>query len=244
MTAHTVPVMSPSSLIAIFSKAPACGSVKTRLAADIGADRTLELARAMLSQTIANASETGLDLRLHLAVPTSGFDELTPVGISRILDELTPVGISRISVVQQRQPTIAAEVANGVRFGLEHGYERVVVLPGDAPTVDSTLQLEVVQLLDRHDVVLSPSPDGGFACLGVREPLPSLFARLDLSAINACERIVDMYKCRARNVGFVSSRIDIDDAQSLHAALVAGQIDKASPLGLLCSRIDQQATVE
>jgi glycosyltransferase A (GT-A) superfamily protein (DUF2064 family) len=232
VTAHTVPVMSPSSLIAIFSKAPACGSVKTRLAADIGADRTLELARAMLSQTIANASETGLDLRLHLAGPTSG------------LDELTPVGISRISVVQQRQPTIAAEVANGVRFGLEHGYERVVVLPGDAPTVDSTLQLEVVQLLDRHDVVLSPSPDGGFACLGVREPLPSLFARLDLSAINACERIVDMYKCRARNVGFVSSRIDIDDAQSLHAALVAGQIDTASPLGLLCSRIDQQATVE
>jgi glycosyltransferase A (GT-A) superfamily protein (DUF2064 family) len=66
---------------------------------------------------------------------------------------------------------------------LQAGYERVVIVGGDIPTLPLAHLEDAFALLadPQHDVVIGPSEDGGYYLLGARRLHPTLFANITWS---------------------------------------------------------------
>ena len=67
------------------------------------------------------------------------------------------------------QPTLelGARMSAAMEWGLTRS-DRVLVLGSDAPTLPPRLLLAALRALERADVVLGPTADGGYCLVGVR----------------------------------------------------------------------------
>jgi rSAM/selenodomain-associated transferase 1 len=63
--------------------------------------------------------------------------------------------------------------AFGAHFG--HGFERVVLIGSDNPTLPGTIVEDACRALDDHDLVIGPSTDGGYYLIGMSAPHPGVF---------------------------------------------------------------------
>jgi glycosyltransferase A (GT-A) superfamily protein (DUF2064 family) len=61
------------------------------------------------------------------------------------------------------------------------GFERVVLVDSDSPTLPIALLEAANDGLATHDVTIGPSADGGYYLLGLRAPQPRLFNRIEWS---------------------------------------------------------------
>lgn len=204
----------PAALIIVFTKVPVVdGEVKTRLVASLGRNAALEIAKHLLFATLDNALSTGAPVRCSFTGSYSALHEL--IGDRKV--ELTPHA--------PRVESDDARISSVVNTAFEEGFRRVLVLPSDAPTVEVELQVQALQLLCDWDVVVSPSPDGGFACLGVASRLPLAFDALRLTTANLYFQVSELLLHENLRVHSLPSRVDIDDMESIRIALSGGQVD-------------------
>lgn len=54
-------------------------------------------------------------------------------------------------------------------------HDRAVIIGTDAPALDATCLRQAQSALDEHDAVFVPALDGGYALIGLRQPLACLF---------------------------------------------------------------------
>lgn len=142
--------------LALFAKAPVLGAVKTRLAAAIGAAAALETHRRLLLETLAK-----------LAPGSGAFaPELWLAG------PVAQVAAWHGCLPIRHQPAgdlgarMAAAFADGV----------TVLVGSDVPELAPTHVEAALARLAEADVVLSPTEDGGYCLIAMREPQPALFA--------------------------------------------------------------------
>ena len=146
--------------IVIFAKAPVPGRVKTRLIPALGAEGAARLAGEMLEHSVAEALATGLEVELcgdpHPAQWYAG-------------------------------PGVALSAQVGADLGerLSRASARVdgpfLLIGADCPDLGRTRLLEAAQALERHDAVIFPARDGGYALLGLRRFDRSIFEGIDWS---------------------------------------------------------------
>jgi len=156
--------MTPA--LALFLKAPRPGTVKTRLAAEIGARQALRLYRVMASRTLAVAAASGLDTTVWFA-PADAAPEM------------------RLWLGEQWTLRPQASGDLGARLAAaEHSVERGrgwLALGADCPGVDAELLRVATAIIARGEVALGPTLDGGYYLIGGRTPLPPLFAGIPWS---------------------------------------------------------------
>ncbi len=152
-------------MIGIIAKAPIAGQAKTRLIPLLGADGAAMLYQHMLLDSIELAVEA---LDGHGAVSL-----VCPTTAHR--DELRKLVPAMVQVIVHEQ----ADLMRGLDYGLahytRHGYDQVVLLDGDSPTLPvSNLRL-TFDALSTANVVLGPTLDGGYYLIGSCQPQPALF---------------------------------------------------------------------
>ena len=89
------------------------------------------------------------------------------------------------------------------------GARRVVVVGSDSPTLPLPYIDDAFSALDDADVVLGPAMDGGYYLIGLREPMPELFERVDWSG----ERVLRQTMERmgdARRLALLPPWYDVD----------------------------------
>lgn len=204
------PAVTAGTRIIVLVRPPQLGVSKTRLAADIGTGAAARLARAFLADTWAGVSawvsgQPDVDLVLAQEGPPEGFPLLLP----------TPTN------VRQPEGDLGRRMATLVVGGLSQR-ARVLLLGTDSPGLPETHLAAALAALDDADIVLGPTADGGFWCLGVRSGPPPLWGNswlddLDWDADNTRAQVEQRARALSLRVAHVPDWFDIDHAEDLEA---------------------------
>jgi rSAM/selenodomain-associated transferase 1 len=150
--------MKPSSgrCLVLFAKEPVAGRVKTRLAGTIGAEAAARLYEAFLEDLAAGL---GGEWERLLACDGDGGPRL-----KRIFRQgwtLQPQG----------EGTLGERMARAVVRAFAGDASKVTIAGSDAPTLTAGDIASAFAALEEADVVLAPSPDGGYSLAGLRRPV-------------------------------------------------------------------------
>ena len=147
--------------VIVFARLPRLGTVKQRLARDIGAVQALRFYRASLSRLERKLAR---DRRLRLIWNVTP-DRAANRKVWRLAGGIEPQGRGDL----------------GARMARALGRPRrgpVLIVGSDVPGVDGETVGGAISLLKRHDFVFGPSGDGGYWAVGfknLRAAPPALF---------------------------------------------------------------------
>ena len=194
----------------VIAKQPAAGQTKTRLAPPLTPAEAAALYECFLRDTLTVARAVPGVARLLYYAPDDAagyFGALAPDFA------LTPqVGVD-----------LGARLDHALTLLLEGGYERVVVMDSDSPTLPAGYVAQAFAALDRHDVVLGPCDDGGYYLIGLTRPRPRLLRAVRMSQPHVLRDTLAL----AADAG-------------LRAALLPGwyDVDTAGELARLCAELE------
>ena len=164
-------------LLVVFSRWPAPGRCKRRLARTIGAPAAAHIQARLLLHVLAVAQPLTLSGLVDLHLATSGAE---PGAWQRWLTTTAPANRD-ISVGRQGGGQLGCRMAKQVRRGLAQGYRGVVLLGSDCLGLETRDLHEALQRLDRdgHALVLGPARDGGYWLMALRRFEPCLFSGMN-----------------------------------------------------------------
>ena len=149
-------------VLIVVAKAPRPGHVKTRLATSLAPEAIVALYRCLIEDTLELARSLP-DTRVAVVCPSADVGELQAwLGTA-------------IEIVAQEGHGLAAALDSTFRFFLADGVDRVVIFNSDSPHLPSAELERAFTLLDRCDLVVGPTTDGGFYLVGGRVARPGLF---------------------------------------------------------------------
>jgi uncharacterized protein len=214
--------------LAVMTKAPQAGRVKTRLVPPLTPQEAAELNKCFLRDTaaaisvccsgglrppnVAGARET---LGAHRApLQCCAVAVYTPVGAESAYNDILPADFS---LLPQRGDKFGERLYFAVEDLFKCGFASVCLIDSDSPTVPAENFADAVELLSTTEdlVVLGPSDDGGYYLIGVKRPHRQLFEQIDWST----ERVLNQTIQRATEIGLehklLPSGYDVDDDVSL-----------------------------
>lgn len=195
-----------SRVLALFTRAPQLGRVKTRLARTRGDQFALELHRAMIGDTLELA---------HRAQQSRAFEVVVFV----TPDEGAVEGW-RGEVRAQGEGDLWTRLLRADARLREDGFERVVFIGADAPDLPIALLGAAFDSLENRPLVVGPSLDGGFTLLGSARHLPDeLFEDVPVSSRDTLARLTQNLRKLARSPGWDYATLgtwhDVDDEADL-----------------------------
>lgn len=142
--------MCKNALI-IFMKAPILGHVKTRLAKHFGTHNATTLYQMMCEQLL----QLRLNNTIDVFVAYDG-DNTSPL----------PTYLEKRSLFYQKGADLGERMHHAFESIFAQGYERVVLIGSDIPSINETILEEAFLGLASHDAILSPTHDGGYYLIG------------------------------------------------------------------------------
>jgi len=194
--------------LAVMTKAPQAGRVKTRLVPPLTPEEAAELNRCFLRDTTAAISNAaGADSACGIAA-------YTPVGAESAYANILPTDFS---LLPQRGNKFGERLYLALEDLFKCGFESVCLIDSDSPTVPAEIFAQAVELLSTSEdcVVLGPSDDGGYYLIGMKKPHWQLFEKIDWST----ERVLNQTIQRAAEIDLevklLPTGFDVDDDASL-----------------------------
>jgi rSAM/selenodomain-associated transferase 1 len=215
-------VSSGLCALAVMTKAPQAGRVKTRLVPPLTSEEAAELNKCFLRDAAAAISDAcsrrpvddAHASHSEAATAARGIAVYTPVGAESAYADILPADFS---LLPQRGDKFGERLYFAVEDLFNCGFASVCLIDSDSPTVPAANFEKAVKLLmspgDR--IVLGPSDDGGYYLIGLKKPHREVFEQIDWST----ERVLEQTMQRATEVGlevkFLPSGYDVDDDASL-----------------------------
>jgi rSAM/selenodomain-associated transferase 1 len=153
------------TLLGVLAKHWTPGKVKTRLAAAIGQQQAAAVHRDMLVATLARFA--GLADRRVLA--------FTPADRR---DEFAQLADSAWSLESQIDGDLGQRIEHCFSRAFEKGFDSVVLVGADTPTVPVEFVAGAFRMLERRPVVFGPSSDGGYYLVGAAGRVPPIFTEI------------------------------------------------------------------
>jgi uncharacterized protein len=198
--------------LAIMTKAPRAGTVKTRLQPPLTAEEAAQLNVCFLRDIAAALVSTG-----------GGSEE----GYVNILP-------SDFVLIPQRGDSFGERLINAAIDLLRVGFESCCLINSDSPTVTADAFRQAMLQLQGADnrIVLGPSDDGGYYLIGMRKPYRRLFEDIDWSTERVFTQTLDRARELTPNIHVLPKFYDIDDATALRrlcGELLVGKADDVAP---------------
>ena len=196
-----------SAMLYIAAKAPRAGLAKTRLARTIGDAAAITLYRAFLRDLAARFSAGPRPFGLGWYItPDDAWPELAPlVDLSERPPQTLGQGAGDWTERQRRL----------FRGAAERGERKLILIASDSPQLSLETIEEALRQLDRHDLVLGPTYDGGYSLIGMRG-WRDVLHNIPMSTSSVCEQIIARARQLAVTVALLEPTFDIDEAADLH----------------------------
>jgi rSAM/selenodomain-associated transferase 1 len=153
--------------LVIFAKHPKRGQVKTRLVPPLSPEQALALHVACL-QSVAR-------LAASLPPATHKFLYLASPSLASARRAARSLALPRgLKVKVQSRGNLGRRLARAFAELQAEGYERVVVVGTDSPTMPPVRLRQAFAAVRRADAVLGPTRDGGYYLIGLRLPRAGL----------------------------------------------------------------------
>lgn len=192
---------------AIVCKTPIGGLSKTRLSPPLRLEQCARISECFirdLSRSVqALADESAI----------SGIALYTPYGSEAHLQSLLPAAFR---LHPQGDGDLGARLSKGSAELLAEGYDGVILINSDSPTLPLSILRDAADALHDGDrIVLGPAIDGGYTLIGLSRPHPQLFDDVPWST----PVVHALTLRRAGEIGVSVSNLatwyDVDDANSL-----------------------------
>jgi len=195
--------------LAVMTKAPRAGKVKTRLTPPLTPGEAAGLNISFLRDTVAaiTAAVSEGDAR--------GVAVYTPVGAEEAYDGILA---EDFELLPQRGDAFGERLICATEDLLQIGFDSVCLINSDSPTVPPESFSRAAKLLAQPDdaVVLGPSDDGGYYLIGLKKLHRAVFEKIDWST----ERVLEQTIVRACGIGLKVELLprcyDVDDRATLH----------------------------
>jgi uncharacterized protein len=194
--------------LAIMTKAPRAGFVKTRLVPPLTHEQAAQLNVQFLRDTAAAINEArGPSAR--------GFGVYAPLGAEAEYYGVLP---NDFRLLGQRGDGFGERLRNAAGDLLRIGFSSVCLIDSDSPTVSAAAYRCAVDWLAKKGdrLVLGPSEDGGYYLIGIKKLHQRLFEEIDWST--AC--VLEQTKQRANELGLEIQMLpvfyDVDDRATLN----------------------------
>lgn len=164
-----------------FVKAPLPGTVKTRLQADIGVEKTVKIYKSFITEITSRCSRIkGVDRFLGCA-PSKDHDFLKEIS-----------GKYKMKLFNQRGNDLGKKIVNAFNDHFKKGYAKVVLIGSDSPTIPVKYISKAFNELERNDFVLGPCCDGGMYLIGAKEKIePKVFQKIPWDTSNVLGLTLD-----------------------------------------------------
>ena len=203
--------------LAVMTKAPQAGRVKTRLVPPLTPEEAAELNKCFLRDT-ADAISSACSRRPvgdeGKTARSSPIVVYTPVGAESAYTDVLPADFS---LLPQRGDEFGERLYFAVEDLFKCGFDSLCLIDSDSPTVPAENFEQAVELLSTREdrAVLGPSDDGGYYLIGMNKPHRHLFEQIDWST----ERVLNQTMQRATEIGIevklLPTGYDVDDDASL-----------------------------
>ena len=90
------------------------------------------------------------------------------------------------------------------------GHPKAIALDSDSPTLPAAHLLEAVAQLDRADLVVGPSEDGGYYLIGLKQSQPDLFREIAWSTERVASQTVARAQALGLSVALLPAWYDVD----------------------------------
>ena len=185
-------------------KAPRPGQTKTRLSPPLSPEQAATVYRGFLQDSVALAVSLGWE-RVTLTHPE-------PPETERELARLVP---AEVHFLPQRGADFGAVLSGGFGHHFDRGFDRVVLIGSDNPTLPAAVVEDAARALDDHDLVIGPSTDGGYYLLGMAHHQPRLFEEIAWSTDVVYEQTLERARRLRLRVATVLTWYDVDTVAEL-----------------------------
>lgn len=196
-------------MVCLMLKSPREGTVKTRLARDIGPQKATAIYRALVERQVA-AIPTGWNASIHFAPPDAGLEMET---------WLKPFLSVSAHFAPQCDGDLGLRLALVVRTAFQRGAKRVFLVGGDCPGIDRDYFDDADRHLNKADVVIGPAVDGGYVLLGIKAPHVGLFENIPWSTSEVLKETIAAARYQTLSIALLQTLEDVDDIDSLKACL-------------------------
>lgn len=192
----------PRNALLVMAKRPAPGRTKTRLSPPLSPEHACSLYEHFLMDTIA----------LMRAIPeTQPVIVYLPEDEEAYFSELAP----DFQRLPQRGPDLGLRLENALSHYLGLGYERVVIMDSDSPTLPGEYLRQAFEALEDHDVVIGPCDDGGYYLIGLKHRAPRLLKEVRMSTPLVTDETLALANEMGLKTALLPAWYDVDDAESL-----------------------------
>lgn len=185
----------------VVAKRPAPGKTKTRLSPPLTPELASALYESFLYDTLDQMRQVD-DAQRVIAY----LDE--PDYFQRLARDF--------ELIPQEGHDLGSRLDNALTLYLSRGYERVIIMDSDSPTLPPQYLSQAFNILsDGADVVLGPCDDGGYYLIGIKRPTPRLLREVHMSTPAVAAETIALANEEGLNLISLPTWYDVDDAASL-----------------------------
>lgn len=200
-----------SGRVWIAAKAPRAGLAKTRLAADVGGPAALALYRGFLSDLATRFAAARFSLGWYVTPPDAWAD------------------LGPIVVRPGPHPAVLAQPAGDwtarqralFRGAAARGEARTVLIASDSPHLEVRVVEAALEALERVDVVVGPTHDGGYYLIGMRG-WHDVLDGVAMSTDVVLDGVLGMARRTGTTVAVLEPTFDIDGRDDLELLAAVG----------------------
>lgn len=187
----------------VFVRAPEAGRVKTRLAAEIGAEAALRVYRRLAEHALAEArAVAGAAVRVHFTPADAGDAVRAWLG-------------EGAAYLPQAEGDLGARMEAAFADAFAAGFRRVAIIGSDLPDLSAGVLRRTFALLEKSEAVIGPARDGGYYLLGLTRPVPGLFGGIAWSTGEVLARTVEKLAAAGIEPAVLEELADVDEARDL-----------------------------
>ncbi len=194
--------------LAVMTKAPQAGRVKTRLTPPLLPEEAAALNERFLRDTASAIAEATTQ------APAAGVGVYTPVGAERAYHQILP---HDFYLITQREGDFGKRLADATADLLAVGFNAVCLIDSDSPTVPVAAYVEAITTLNQsaNAVVLGPSDDGGYYLIGMTKLHRAVFEEIDWSTERVAKQTITQAEKCGLNVHLLPTWYDVDERETL-----------------------------
>lgn len=194
--------------LVLMAKAPRVGEVKTRLLGALDATAAKDLYVSFLSDTFALMEmvwEARDELQLVLCY--------TPAGAEEAFEEIEREGSL---MILQRGDDLGERLRNCFADLFAMGYEAVVIIGGDSPTLPDEYIFDAFECFESDDdVVIGPTEDQGYYLIGLRRLHEAIFNNIPWSTDGVLPATIEQIEKAELNLTLLPEWYDVDTPEEL-----------------------------
>lgn len=190
-------------VLSIFVKNLIPGTVKKRLAKDLGIDLAIEIYKELVGITAEATDILEINKCVYYSDYIESNDQFDDAKYQKHIQEGKDLG-------QRMQ--------NCFYDAFELDFDKMILIGSDTPDITDQIISQGFAELDKHDIIIGPAQDGGFYLIGMKKPHENLLNKRTYGHEKVLNELLDEIENRNLSVFKLPTLIDIDVKDDLKKA--------------------------